>query len=101
MPFAWNEMPNTATGILHVSRSAWDYMDMAMENGLPSSLSIIDADIEALDRWVLGLYPRFTVTQEAMTSIDFCLSKLEISGDMALRDDQHMQRRNRELVSNG
>jgi hypothetical protein len=44
LPFAWDDMPYTASQVLDISRSTRDYVHMAVEDGLSRALTIIQAN---------------------------------------------------------
>ena len=48
IPFAWENMPYTASWVLDISSSTRDHVKVAMEDSLARHLAIVDADIEPL-----------------------------------------------------
>jgi hypothetical protein len=72
---------------------------MAMEDGLSRTFTVIDADIESLDRWGHGFNPRLSRMEKLRTSIHFRLPQVKVRGDVALWNDEGMPWGDREGVT--
>jgi hypothetical protein len=65
MLLCWNEMANTASGILDVASPAWNHVEVAVKDSLASDGSDVQANGEPMDGIVL---------------LNHCISKLANEG---------------------
>jgi len=75
-------------------------MDVAMEDRLAGDLADINADIEPLDARIERQNAAAAVFQESVDRALLLRLEIEIAGDMALGQDQRVQRRHRGGITN-
>jgi len=99
MSLAWHQVPNASSGIAHVARAAGNQVNMAVKDRLSRRFSAVNADIEALYERIAFLRLLLQLLQKEMNGVEFRLPKIEVFGNVPLREDEHVAGRHRVLVS--
>lgn len=79
-------MPDAAPRILNIALPAWNQVHMAVEDRLIAHKPIIDPDIPAFDRRVVGFKNLFLRVNQQIDRVTLFLRKAEIVRDVAFRD---------------
>ena len=89
----------TTAWLFNITGSAGYEMDMHVENGLPCIAARIHPHIEPRYAVVLSSNQTSLLSEHGVYGVQFGLIKVEVIGDMAFRNYQRVQWRNRKSVS--
>ena len=97
--FSRNYGTHTTAWLFNITGSAGYEVDMHVENGLPCIAARIHAHVEPRNSVVLHSDQTSLLSEHRVYGVQFGLIKVEVIGDMAFRNYQCVQWRDRESVS--
>jgi hypothetical protein len=82
--------PDAAARVVHVSQPSRDQVNMAVEDGLPSSRAAVDPDVEAWNGTVTFASARSSIFEQALDGAALRLTQVEVVRDMPAGDGEHV-----------
>lgn len=94
-------MTHASAGVLHVARSPWDEVNVAMENGLACDRAGVHSDVEPLDGTIFLENCLPQVVNELIRGQDFLRPQSEVIWNVPLGDHKRMHWGDRKAIADG